>query len=45
MITTQKITKVPFVDLSAQYQAIKEEVDSAIAGVLKSTAFITVVQT
>jgi hypothetical protein len=26
MITTQKITKVPFVDLSAQYQAIKEEV-------------------
>ena len=41
MITTQKITKVPFVDLSAQYQAIKEEVDSAIAGVLKSTAFIT----
>ncbi len=41
MTTQQEITKVPFVDLTAQYQTIKEEVDAAIASVLKSTAFIT----
>jgi len=31
---------VPFVDLKAQYHAIKEEIDSAIASVLADTAFI-----
>ena len=32
--------KVPFVDLSAQYKAHKEEFDSALAGVLAANAFI-----
>lgn len=32
--------KVPFVDLKAQYAAIKDEVDSAISGVIASTAFV-----
>jgi len=32
--------KVPFVDLKAQYQSIAEEIDSAIAAVIKDTAFI-----
>lgn len=31
---------IPFVDLRAQYQSIKEEVDEAIARVLDSTAFV-----
>jgi dTDP-4-amino-4,6-dideoxygalactose transaminase len=31
---------VPFVDLQAQYQSIKEEIDEAIARVLASTAFV-----
>ena len=31
---------VPFVDLKAQYQSIKPEVDAAIAAVLEETAFI-----
>jgi len=31
---------VPFVDLKAQYQSIKEEMDTAIQGVLDETAFI-----
>ena len=31
---------VPFVDLMAQYQSIKPEVDAAIAAVLAETAFV-----
>src|SRR5215216_3636559 len=31
---------VPFVDLQAQYRAIKEEIDAAIARVLESASFI-----
>lgn len=31
---------IPFVDLKAQYQSIKNEMDEAIAGVLNETAFI-----
>ena len=31
---------VPFVDLKAQYQSIKPEVDAAIAAVLEETAFV-----
>lgn len=31
---------IPFVDLSAQYQSIKPEIDSAIAEVISKTAFI-----
>lgn len=32
--------KVPFVDLKAQYTAIKKEIDEAIASVIRDTAFI-----
>ncbi|MDQ3190544.1 MAG: DegT/DnrJ/EryC1/StrS family aminotransferase [Bacteroidota bacterium] len=32
--------KVPFVDLHAQYLTIKEDIDNAIASVIKETAFI-----
>src|SRR5512135_1769560 len=32
--------KVPYLDLRAQYRAIKSEIDSAIAGVLESCQFI-----
>ena len=32
--------KVPFVDLKAQYQSIKPEIDGAIASVIEQTAFI-----
>ncbi|MBM4159067.1 MAG: DegT/DnrJ/EryC1/StrS family aminotransferase [Ignavibacteria bacterium] len=32
--------KVPFVDLKAQYQSIREEINSAIQNVLDSTSFI-----
>jgi dTDP-4-amino-4,6-dideoxygalactose transaminase len=32
--------KVPFVDLQAQYNSIKSEIDAAIAGVIRQTAFI-----
>ena len=31
---------IPFVDLKAQYDAIKPEIDKAIAGVINNTAFI-----
>ena len=31
---------IPFVDLKAQYAAIKPEVDSAIAGVLENCDFV-----
>src|SRR5579863_1939953 len=33
--------KVPFVDLKAQYQSIKPEIDDAIAKVIEKTAFIS----
>lgn len=32
--------KIPFVDLKAQYQSIKKEIDAAIEAVLSETAFI-----
>ncbi|MAE85410.1 MAG: erythromycin biosynthesis sensory transduction protein eryC1 [Flammeovirgaceae bacterium] len=32
--------KIPFVDLKAQYESIKEEIDKAIAGVINNTSFI-----
>ena len=32
--------KVPFVDLAVQYEAIKEEVDHAIHGILQNTSFV-----
>lgn len=32
--------EVPFVDLKAQYKSIKEEIDQAVANVIKDTAFI-----
>jgi len=32
--------KIPFVDLKAQYQSIKEEIDGAIASVIDRTAFV-----
>ena len=32
--------KVPFLDLKAQYQTIKDEVDPAIQDILDNTAFI-----
>ena len=32
--------KIPFVDLKAQYQSIKPEIDAAIASVIDQTAFI-----
>ena len=31
---------IPFVDLQAQYRAIKEEVDAAIARVIANSSFI-----
>lgn len=34
------ITRVPFVDLAAQYIAIKPEIDEAVAGVIGRSAFI-----
>ena len=37
----ENITKVPFVDLHAQYLSIKEEIDAAIAEVIAQTAFIS----
>jgi dTDP-4-amino-4,6-dideoxygalactose transaminase len=32
--------RIPFVDLTAQYQRIKNDIDKAIAGVIQETAFI-----
>jgi dTDP-4-amino-4,6-dideoxygalactose transaminase len=40
MQTLETATRVSFVDLKAQYQSIKQEVDSAIAAVIQQTAFI-----
>jgi dTDP-4-amino-4,6-dideoxygalactose transaminase len=39
-ITFNLIMKVPFVDLKAQYNNIKVEIDTAIANVITETAFI-----
>jgi len=32
--------EIPFVDLKAQYESIKEDIDQAIAGVIASSAFV-----
>ena len=40
MQTLDTILTVPFVDLKAQYQSIKPEIDAAIAAVINDTAFI-----
>jgi hypothetical protein len=32
--------QVPFLDLKTQYKAIKQEIDEAIADVIKETAFV-----
>jgi dTDP-4-amino-4,6-dideoxygalactose transaminase len=34
------MSKVPFVDLHAQYLSIKEEIDAAISAVIRETAFV-----
>ena len=34
------VMNFPFIDLKAQYNAYKDEIDTAIAGVLQSTSFI-----
>lgn len=36
----KKIVNIPFVDLKAQYQSIKKEIDQAIDNVIDETAFI-----
>jgi dTDP-4-amino-4,6-dideoxygalactose transaminase len=40
MQTLETTISVPFVDLKAQYASIKEEVDAAIAAVIRDTAFV-----
>jgi dTDP-4-amino-4,6-dideoxygalactose transaminase len=40
MQAVDTITSVPFVDLKAQYESIKPDIDRAIAGVIARTAFI-----
>jgi dTDP-4-amino-4,6-dideoxygalactose transaminase len=40
MQTVESSTHIPFVDLAAQYESIKMEIDDAIAAVLNQTAFI-----
>jgi len=40
MQTLETITRIPFVDLKAQYGSIKQEIDDAIAKVISQTAFI-----
>jgi dTDP-4-amino-4,6-dideoxygalactose transaminase len=40
MQTLETSTRIPFVDLKAQYDSIQQEVDAAIAAVIKQTAFI-----
>jgi len=40
MQTLETITRIPFVDLKAQYGSIKKEIDEAIAKVISQTAFI-----
>jgi len=38
--TPRALMTIPFVDLGAQYQSIKPEIDAAIADVLSTTAFV-----
>jgi dTDP-4-amino-4,6-dideoxygalactose transaminase len=40
MQTLEKTLTVPFVDLKAQYESIKPEVDAAMAAIIENTAFI-----
>lgn len=40
MLTLDAITRIPFVDLKAQYESIKDEIDAAVAAVIDQTAFI-----
>src|SRR5678816_4228749 len=40
MQTLETSTRIPFVDLKAQYDSIKQEIDDAIAKVISQTAFI-----
>jgi dTDP-4-amino-4,6-dideoxygalactose transaminase len=40
MQTLSPVTSIPFVDLKAQYETIKPEIDAAIAAVIGETAFI-----
>lgn len=40
MQTLETITRIPFVDLKAQYDSIKQEIDAVIAQVINQTAFI-----
>jgi len=40
MQTLETSTRIPFVDLKAQYGSIKQEIDDAIAKVISQTAFI-----
>jgi len=37
---TVRVMKVPFVDLRAQYQSIRSEIDAAIAAVIAESAFV-----
>ena len=39
-LISEKFMKVPFVDLKAQYESIKGEIDFAIESVIRDTAFI-----
>ena len=40
MASTGTPTQVPFLDLKAQYHAIKPEIDAAISGILESSQFV-----
>ena len=40
MQTLDTATNIPFVDLKAQYDSIKAEIDAAMASVLETTAFV-----
>jgi dTDP-4-amino-4,6-dideoxygalactose transaminase len=40
MQALQTVTTIPFVDLKAQYESIKEGIDAAMAAVIKDTAFV-----
>ena len=39
MSTTEVTSKIPFIDLVAQYETIKPEIDSAIQSVINRAAF------
>ena len=40
MVLKTEIEQVPFIDLKAQHRGIASEIDAAMAGVIKNTAFI-----